>query len=106
MPSKVSNSKPVLAVPVMKPMRDDVLVEILDVPVSEWLIVPDAYKDTPVRGKVLATGPGRRASTGKVIPCDVEPGEVIQFHFGAILAYYPDRQHALIEGVAIQAVLG
>lgn len=40
----------------IRPLRDRILVEALEVVHSRWLIVPQGK---PIRGRVLATGPGR-----------------------------------------------
>ena len=92
----------------IKPLRDDVYVEILDVPVSSVIVRPH-FRDNdadhiPVRGKVLAVGPGRVTRKAK-LPCAVRVGEVIQFYFGGISMYVRDRKHAIVEGKAIQAVI-
>lgn len=80
----------------LQPLRDDVFVEILDVLPSDLIIIPDAYKDLPVRGKVLSLGPKQQ---------DIKTGEVVQFHFGGVEAYYPNKKHALVRGRHVQLVL-
>lgn len=86
-------------------LRDDVYVEILDVSPSDIIIIPDAYKELPVRGLVIATGPGRISTKGTLMPCDVSPGDVIQFYFGGVIVHYPDTKHAIVESKFIQAVI-
>lgn len=104
--NRIGNKLSGVRQPVMTPMRDDVCVEILDAPLSDILVIPDAYKELPVRGRVLAVGPGRVNRYGiRVLP-DVVAGEVIQFYFGGIEAYYPDRKHAIVKHSNIQAVIG
>lgn len=88
-------------------LRDDVLVEILDTPVSSVIVAPDRRDDVPVRGKVLKVGPGRKAKDGSRMPNLVAPGEVIQFYFGGIslYPYAPDRTKAIVEARHVQCVL-
>jgi chaperonin GroES len=43
------------------------------------IIIPDAVKDKPQEGKIIAVGPGGRDETGKLIPLDVKAGDSILF---------------------------
>ncbi len=43
------------------------------------LIVPDAAKEKPLEGTVVAVGNGRILENGKVIPLDVKAGDQILF---------------------------
>jgi hypothetical protein len=72
-------------------------VEILDALPSDIIYIPEAYRDMPVRGRVLNVGPKQ---------FDVKSGDVVQFHFGGVEAYYPDSKHGVVEGKALQAVIG
>ena len=67
--------------PEIIPVHDRILVRRL--PEEEKTIsgvyIPDAAKDRPQLGKVLAVGPGRTDDNGKLIPCGCEVGDVILF---------------------------
>ena len=80
----------------MTPIHDLIHVEILDALPSNIIYIPEAYRDMPVRGKVLAIGPKQ---------LDVQVGDVVQFHFGGMEAYYPDRKHGVVSGKHLQCVL-
>lgn len=43
------------------------------------IIIPDAAKEKPQFGEVLAVGPGRRSDTGDLIPLDVNVGDIVVF---------------------------
>jgi chaperonin GroES len=43
------------------------------------IIIPDTAADKPQMGDVVATGPGGRDESGKVIPLDVKVGDRIVF---------------------------
>lgn len=43
------------------------------------IIIPDNAKERPVRGKVLAVGPGTRTSTGAFVETTVKVGDVVLF---------------------------
>ena len=61
------------------PLDDRVVVERLEAEekTSGGIVLPDAAKEKPQRGKVLAVGPGRRLETGKRKACDVKAGDVV-----------------------------
>ncbi len=66
----------------IKPLSDHILIE----PVKEeektkaGILLPEtAEKERPEQGKVIAVGPGRKTSTGKVIPLEVKPGDKVLF---------------------------
>ena len=66
------------------PLHDQVLVEraaATDV-TSGGIIIPDAAKERPAQGVVLATGPGRR-EIGMLIPPSVREGERVLFRKNA-----------------------
>ncbi|WP_324764761.1 co-chaperone GroES (plasmid) [Sinorhizobium meliloti] len=41
------------------------------------IIIPDAAKEKPQEGQVIAVGPGSRGESGKLIPLDVKIGDTI-----------------------------
>ncbi|MGN7752193.1 MULTISPECIES: co-chaperone GroES [unclassified Sinorhizobium] len=41
------------------------------------IIIPDAAKEKPQEGQVIAVGPGSRDESGKLIPLDVKIGDTI-----------------------------
>lgn len=43
------------------------------------IIIPDAHKDRPVEGIVLAVGRGKLLDSGVLVPIEVEEGDVVQF---------------------------
>lgn len=43
------------------------------------IIIPDAAKEKPQEGQVIAVGPGSRGESGKLIPLDVKIGDTILF---------------------------
>ena len=66
----------------IKPLSDHILIE----PIKEeeetetGILLPQtAEQERPEQGKVIATGPGRRTGSGKVIPLEVKPGDKVLF---------------------------
>jgi chaperonin GroES len=65
----------------LRPLYDRLLVERVE---SEevtkgGIILPDSAKEKPQQGKVIATGEGKRADDGKLIPLTVKAGDTILF---------------------------
>jgi len=65
----------------VRPLNDRVLVKRLE---SEertkgGIIIPDAAKEKPLEGKVMAVGSGKKDEKGKVIPLVVKKGDRVLF---------------------------
>jgi chaperonin GroES len=43
------------------------------------IIIPDTAKEKPQEGEVIATGPGARDESGKLVPLDVKAGDRVLF---------------------------
>jgi|TARA_B100001964_G_scaffold180044_1_gene198826 chaperonin GroES len=64
-----------------RPLHDRVLIEILDSEekTSGGIIIPDAAKEKPQEGEIVAVGPGARSEDGKIVPMDVAVGDIVLF---------------------------
>ena len=65
----------------VKPLQDRVLVKRLEeeTVTAGGIIIPDSAKEKPQRGVVIATGKGKVNESGKLIPLDVKPKDVVLF---------------------------
>lgn len=66
----------------IKPLSDHILIESIkeEEKTKTGILLPDtAEKEKPEQGKVIAVGPGRKTSSGKVITLDVKPGDKVLF---------------------------
>ncbi|MFA5858042.1 MAG: co-chaperone GroES [Elusimicrobiota bacterium] len=65
----------------MKPLGDRVIVEPMEEKEEKKgnIIIPDTAKEKPQRGKIVATGPGKRTEDGKLLPMDVVDGDEILY---------------------------
>src|SRR5947209_4301392 len=65
----------------IKPLSDRVLVKAIEKEELRkgGIIIPDTAKEKPQEGEVIATGPGKRDESGKVIPMDVKTGDRILY---------------------------
>jgi chaperonin GroES len=65
----------------LKPLHDRVVIRRLeeDEKTAGGIIIPDTAKEKPMRGEILAVGPGTRGEDGKLIPLDVRVGDIVLF---------------------------
>lgn len=66
----------------IKPLFDHILIEPITVEerTKSGILVPDtAEKEKSEQGKVIAVGPGKKTSAGKIIPMDIKPGDKVLF---------------------------
>ena len=64
-----------------RPLHDRVVVRRTeeDHKTSGGIIIPDTAKEKPMKGEVLAVGPGARRERGQIVPPDVRPGNRVLF---------------------------
>ena len=64
-----------------RPLHDRIVVKRIEAEekTAGGIIIPDTVKEKPMRGEVIAVGPGARDETGKINPPDVKAGEIVLF---------------------------
>ncbi len=65
----------------LRPLHDRVVIQRLesDEVTAGGLIIPDTAKEKPIKGKVLAIGPGSRNDAGQFMPMDIKVGDCVLF---------------------------
>lgn len=65
----------------IRPLHDRLLVKRIEekTKTKGGIIVPDAAREKPQEGRVVATGPGRVGDDGDVIPLYVKKGDKVLF---------------------------
>ena len=66
----------------IKPLSDYIVIEPLvqEEKTKSGILVPSTVeKERPEQGKVIAVGPGKITNSGKVIPPEVKPGDIVLF---------------------------
>lgn len=60
-------------------LDDRVVVAPYEAPsqTSNGIFIPEASKEKPIRGRVIAVGPGRRSDSGERMPLAVQPGNSV-----------------------------
>ena len=64
-----------------RPLHDRVVVKRVDAEekTKGGIIIPDAAKEKPQEGEIVAVGPGGRDESGKLIPIDIQVGDRVLF---------------------------
>ena len=64
-----------------RPPHDRVVIKRVeaDEKTAGGIIIPDAAKENPQPGEVVAVGPGGRDERGQLVPLDVKVGDVVLF---------------------------
>lgn len=65
----------------LRPLDDRIVVKRLDAEekTAGGIILPDAAKEKPQRGEIVAAGPGKLLDSGKRATPDVAPGDRVIF---------------------------
>jgi chaperonin GroES len=83
----------------VKPLQDRLVIKPVEEEqkTSGGIIVPDtATKEKPVRGKVIAVGPGKFDENGKRMPMDVKVGDEVMYGKYAGTEFKQDDEKFLI----------
>jgi chaperonin GroES len=84
----------------VRPMQDRVLIKPLEdeQKTAGGIIVPDTAKEKPMKGKVVAAGPGKFSDDGKRQPMDVKVGDTVMFGKYSGTEFKMDNQEYLVIG--------
>jgi len=65
----------------IKPLHEKVVVERMEAETKSagGIVIPDTAKEKPMRGTVIAVGPGRLLENGEVKALDVKKGDKVLF---------------------------
>src|SRR3989441_10832378 len=65
----------------VRPLHDRIIVSRIEEGEQKvgGILIPDAAKEKPQQGKVIATGNGKVKDDGKRVPLDVKAGDLILF---------------------------
>ncbi|HEY0975313.1 MAG TPA: co-chaperone GroES [Solimonas sp.] len=65
----------------LRPLHDRVIVKRLEEEKKSagGIIIPDNATEKPVKGEIVAVGPGKKDESGKNIALDVKVGDVVLF---------------------------
>lgn len=66
----------------IKPLSNYILIEPMkkEEKTKTGILLPEtAEKERPEQGKVIAVGPGRKTSSGKIVPMEIKVGDKVLF---------------------------
>lgn len=65
----------------IRPLHDRVVIKRLDDERTSagGIVIPDSAAEKPMRGKVMAIGPGKMLDNGQLIPLGVKKGDKVLF---------------------------
>lgn len=65
----------------LKPLADRVIVKQMEAEekTASGIYLPDAAKEKPTKGKIVAVGPGKADDNGKVMALSVEAGDTVYY---------------------------
>lgn len=65
----------------IRPLHDRVIIRRLeeDRKSAGGIVIPDTAAEKPMKGEVVAAGPGKLSDDGKLRPLDVKPGDKVLF---------------------------
>lgn len=65
----------------IRPLHDRVVIRPIqqDEKTAGGIIIPDAAKEKPMQGEVVAAGNGARTEEGKTVPLDVKVGDRVLY---------------------------
>ncbi len=65
----------------INPHRDRIIVTLLEADTVSvgGIVIPDAAKEKPNRGRVQSVGAGRLTEAGTVIPMDIKQNDIVLF---------------------------
>ncbi len=65
----------------IRPLHDRVIVKRMEEErtSSGGIVIPDSATEKPIRGEVIAVGPGKVQDNGKKLPVDLKVGDIVLF---------------------------
>jgi len=93
----------------IKPLHDKVVVERLeaDTKSAGGILIPDSAKEKPMRGMVIAVGPGRVLENGDTKAHDVKKGDKVLFGgYAGSEVKFEGKDYLIVNESEIFAVIG
>jgi chaperonin GroES len=93
----------------IKPLHDKVVVERMEAESKSagGILIPDTAKEKPMRGIVIAVGPGRVLENGDVKALDVKKGDKVLFGgYAGSEVKVDGKDYLIVNESEIYAVIG
>ena len=92
----------------IKPLEDRIVIRQVEAEqtTASGLVIPDAAKEKPQEGEVIAVGPGRVDDNGNRIPVDVKVGDVVIYsRYGGTEVKYDGQEFQILSSRDVLAVV-
>ena len=93
----------------IQPLSDHVLIEPIapEEKTKSGIFLPEsADKERPEQGKILAVGPGKKLTSGKIVPMNVKVGDKVLFtKYGPNEIKVDDKEYLIAKEEDILAVI-
>ncbi len=92
----------------LKPLADRVVLEVLDETeqTAGGIYIPEAAREKPIKGRVLAVGPGKWLESGKREELSVKPGDVVLFaKYGGTEVKFGANEYKILSEKDILAIV-
>ena len=92
----------------IKPLEDRIVIRQVDSEekTAAGLYIPDAAKEKPQEGEVLAVGPGRVDDNGNRVPVDVKVGDHVIFsRYGGTEVKYDGEELQILSARDVLAIV-
>ena len=93
----------------IKPLHDKVVVERMEAETKSagGILIPDSAKEKPMRGVVIAVGPGRVLENGDVKALEVKKGDKVLFGgYAGSEVKLEGKDYLIVNESEIYAVIG
>ncbi len=93
----------------IKPLNNNLFLEAIEEEktTESGIVLPDtSEKERPVRGRVVAAGPGSKNDQGQVIPMTVKVGDIVFFkQYGPDEVEINDKRYLVVQESDILAIV-
>ena len=92
----------------LRPLNDRIIIKRMEEEekTSSGIIIPDAAKEKPLQGKVVAVGPGRLFE-GNRVALDIKEGDTVLFaKYGGTEVKFQDEDFLIMREDDILAIIG
>ncbi|MDD3735265.1 MAG: co-chaperone GroES [Candidatus Pacebacteria bacterium] len=93
----------------IKPLSDYVLIEPIEEEkeTKSGIIIPETVeKERPEKGKIIAVGPGKKLSSGKIMEMSVKQGDTVLFKkYGPDEIKVDDKEYLICREEDILAII-
>ena len=92
----------------IRPLADYILIEPLEqeTTLPSGIILPDTAKEKPQKGRVIATGKGKKNEKGEIVSLEVKVGDVVMYKkWGGTEVKLDGKEYLLVREEDVLAIV-